>query len=78
MLHRAKPIAPEDDALTAWIIAAHAQGRLRQDLTPRWIADMIVVLSMASADQLSQPGQDASTVAAMLARTMIGAFVVAG
>lgn len=62
-----------DDALTAWIADAHARGELRQELSPRWIADMMIVLSMASADQLAQ--RDASTVGAMLGVTMAGAFV---
>lgn len=68
----------DDDPLIAWIVAAHARGELRQELTPRWIADMLVTLAMASADQLEQPDQDEAAVAAMLARTLIGAFVADG
>lgn len=64
-----------DDPLMAWIVTAHAQGQLRSDLSPRWIASTLVALSMASADELSLPGQDADEVAAMLARTLIGAVV---
>jgi AcrR family transcriptional regulator len=64
-----------DDPLMAWIVTAHAQGQLRDDLSPRWIATTLVALSMATADELALPGQDESEVAAMLARTLIGAFV---
>jgi len=64
-----------DDPLLAWVAAAHARGELRQELSPRWIADMLVVLAMASADQLREPGGDEAAVAAMLAATLIGAFV---
>ncbi|MDO8187375.1 helix-turn-helix domain-containing protein [Conexibacter sp. JD483] len=65
----------EADPLLEWAVAAHARGELRQELSPRWIADMLVVLAMASADQLREPGSDEAEVAAMLAATMIGAFV---
>jgi AcrR family transcriptional regulator len=63
------------DPLLAWVTAAHARGELRQELSPRWIADMLIALAMASADQLREPGSDEAEVAAMLAATMIGAFV---
>ncbi len=64
-----------DDPLLEWVAAAHARGELRQELSPRWIADMLIVLAMASADQLREPGSDEAEVAAMLAATLIGAFV---
>ncbi len=64
-----------DDPLLAWVTAAHARGELRRELSPRWIADMLIVLAMASADQLREPGSDEAEVAAMLAATLIGAFV---
>lgn len=70
-------VGPEmgDDPLTAWVFAAYARGELRQDLTPRWIVDMLVALAMTSADQLAEPRGDEEVVAAMLARTLISAFV---
>ncbi len=64
-----------DDPLLEWVAAAHARGELRQELSPRWIADMLIVLAMASADQLREPGREEAEVAAMLAATLIGAFV---
>lgn len=67
--------ASADDPLLAWIVAAQARGELRRELTPRWIMDMLIALAMASADQLSDPEQDESAVATMLAQTLIGAFV---
>lgn len=62
------------DPLTAWIVAAQARGELRSELTPQWIAEMLVAIALASADQLAE--QDEPRVAAMLAATLTGAFVV--
>ncbi|MDW5596217.1 helix-turn-helix domain-containing protein [Conexibacter stalactiti] len=67
--------ASADDPLLTWIVAAQARGELRRELTPRWIMEMLIALAMASADQLRDPGQDEAVVAAMLAQTLIGAFV---
>lgn len=67
--------AAGDDPLLAWIVAAQARGELRRELTPRWIMQMLIALAMASADQLRDPEQDEAAVAAMLAQTLIGAFV---
>lgn len=73
----ARLVGPEvgDEPLTAWVEAAHARGELRQELTPRWIVEMLVALAMASADQLAEPGADEEVVGAMLSATLVGAFV---
>lgn len=73
----ARLVGPEvgEDPLTAWVHAAHARGELRQDLTPRWIVDMLVALAMTTADQLAEPGADEQVVGAMLSATLVGAFV---
>jgi len=73
----ARLVEPElaDDPLMAWLEEAHARGELRAELTPRWMMEMLVALAMASADQLADPGMDEELVAAMLARTLVGAFV---
>lgn len=82
VLHASRALAAQlvepaagDDPLLAWIVAAQARGELRRELTPRWIMQMLIALAMASADQLRDPEQDQAAVAAMLAQTLIGAFV---